>query len=380
MTTTRLFIGSSTEQKVVAASLKLALDRARRASAVDLECDVWYRQFEPTWLTLEVLERALGANDYGVFIFAPDDVVISRKKRTPAVRDNVLFEFGLWMGRYGRGRCVVVAPEGAGLRMPSDLAALGYVQYSPPEDRASIDGWERQLTEPAIEILKAVQKYASAPQPFRNDVTVVAPSPVSGITQSYRSVADARHDIITEIRRLGTRPNSTALSVRIIGNRLREIWSLLNEVVDGAVSDVNPAPIHNVEFIIYHTDPDFLTEVEPPIHLTEERQKHFPGMMAEYAGIIRRNVERLQAYNDDPQVRAAGLVCRTVSVKSLPNHCAYILGDEVVYLGKFLWDPETADFGIRRTSCFRIERGHGPADRLIEWCLNEANQHELWGR
>lgn len=380
MSLTRLFIGSSTEQKVVAASLKLALDKARRASGVELECDVWYRQFEPTWLTLEVLEKALGANDYGVFIFAPDDVVISRKRRTPAVRDNVLFEFGLWMGRYGRGRCVVVAPEGAGLRIPSDLAALGYIQYSPPEDRTSIDGWERQLTEPAIEILKAVQKYGATPEALRNTDVSIGPSSVPGITQAYRSVADARHDIITEIRRLGARPNSAPFSVRIIGNRLREIWSLLNEVVDGAVSDVNPAPITNVEFTIYHTDPEFLSAIEAPIHLDADRQRRFVDLMAEYADIIRRNIVKLQSYNHDPAVRAAGLVCRTVSVKSLPNHCAYILGEEIVYLGKFLWDPDTGDFGVRRTSCFRIERGCGPADRFIEWCLNEANQHELWGR
>jgi hypothetical protein len=374
MTGFSLFIGSSSEQKTPALALKSALDSTRGGGSVRVDSKVWIQQFKPAGLTLESIELALKNNNCGAFIFAPDDVTVKRGKKARVVRDNVLFEFGLWMGRYGRHRSWVLAPAGEKLDLPNDLASYNVIFYDRPEDLTSLSDWVQMLTGPAIEILKALQQKS----PFNPANTG---SPILGITSPYRSVADARHDIIKDIRKLGAPPNSEGTTIHIVGHRLREITSVMREVFDGAVNIANERPLRNVRFIVHHTDPDFLIELEPPSTLPVPGGERFRTAMARYVNHhILPNVETLRSYNDDPRHRRAGLTCETIAVRSLPNICAYMLGSQVLYLGKFLWDGGTGDFGLVRTSCFRIERGHAPADILIDWCLNIAEQQRAWSR
>ena len=52
-----------------------------------------------------------------------------RKQKHKTVRDNVIFELGLFMGRLGRGRTFVLVPNGVDLHIPSDLVGWNTVQY-----------------------------------------------------------------------------------------------------------------------------------------------------------------------------------------------------------------------------------------------------------
>lgn len=90
----------------------------------------WNLLFEVSDLTLQKLTEALNTFDYAAFIFAPDDVVTIRKKRLAAVRDNVLFELGLFIGRLGRKRTFIVMPRGvSNFRLPTDLLGITAVTY-----------------------------------------------------------------------------------------------------------------------------------------------------------------------------------------------------------------------------------------------------------
>ena len=73
----------------------------------------WYHHdfFEPTSSVLDDLIAKVSHFDFGVFIFAPDDVVQIRKESSRSVRDNVLFEMGLFLGRLGMQRVFIVAHE-----------------------------------------------------------------------------------------------------------------------------------------------------------------------------------------------------------------------------------------------------------------------------
>jgi hypothetical protein len=68
-----------------------------------------------------------------VFIIAPDDQTISRDKQQASVRDNVLFEFGLFLGQLGRSRVfgVVCSPadSGVSLKIPTDLFGVNMPHY-----------------------------------------------------------------------------------------------------------------------------------------------------------------------------------------------------------------------------------------------------------
>lgn len=53
----------------------------------------------------------MGESDFALAIAQPDDVVRSRKKMQPTLRDNVLFELGLFMGKLTRHRAILIHPR-----------------------------------------------------------------------------------------------------------------------------------------------------------------------------------------------------------------------------------------------------------------------------
>jgi len=74
--------------------------------------------------SLEVIEGAVSQSDFGVAVAQFDDFVKSRGERHPTLRDNVLFELGIFMGRLGRQRTILVHPRQPDIKLPSDLHGL----------------------------------------------------------------------------------------------------------------------------------------------------------------------------------------------------------------------------------------------------------------
>ncbi|RYZ64667.1 MAG: hypothetical protein EOP09_15585 [Proteobacteria bacterium] len=79
--------------------------------------------------TLESLESAVDNSDFAIAIAQPDDMTLSRGKESKTARDNVIFELGLFMGRLGRRRTILLQPKGQELRLPSDLVGLTTLSY-----------------------------------------------------------------------------------------------------------------------------------------------------------------------------------------------------------------------------------------------------------
>lgn len=119
----KLFIGSSTEQLAPARSLQAELAR-------DAEVTVWDQGvFQASVPNIESLIAQLSMSDFAVFVFTPDDKLFSRGTTYDQVRDNVLFEFGLFVGAIGTRRCFIVAPPEDGARVPSDLLGITVATY-----------------------------------------------------------------------------------------------------------------------------------------------------------------------------------------------------------------------------------------------------------
>jgi predicted nucleotide-binding protein len=117
----RIFASSSSEACDVAYALQEQLED-------EADVTVWtQRVFEPSHYTLESLLSAVGASDVGVFVFSPDDSLRVRGEDVLCPGDNVLLEFGLFLGRHGLNRCFMLVPSG--LRVATDLEGLTTLRY-----------------------------------------------------------------------------------------------------------------------------------------------------------------------------------------------------------------------------------------------------------
>lgn len=85
--------------------------------------------FRASHYTLDDLEAKLDDSDFAIAIAHADDVVITRDDEWPTIRDNVILEFGLFMGRLGRRRAFLMEPRDVDLKLPSDLAGLTTIPY-----------------------------------------------------------------------------------------------------------------------------------------------------------------------------------------------------------------------------------------------------------
>jgi hypothetical protein len=154
----RVFIGSSSEGLGVASAIQADLDD-------DAEVTVWNQDvFKPGEYTLESLFRELGEVDVGVFVFSPDDTVRMRGEEQAAVRDNVLFEFGMFVGRLGRDRSFIVTPKGEDFRLPSDLLGLNGVEYKPNRRDGNLRAALKPASDRLLEIVDELPPKPSAPE------------------------------------------------------------------------------------------------------------------------------------------------------------------------------------------------------------------------
>src|SRR6516164_5447019 len=118
-----VFIGSSSEGRPVAEAIQTTLN------GNEVEAVLWTTLFEPSYLTIEALDQKAGDFDFALFVFSSDDVLESRGTRGPAPRDNILLEFGLFVGRLGRERVFYAFRSGDRPKLPSDLAGTTGVEY-----------------------------------------------------------------------------------------------------------------------------------------------------------------------------------------------------------------------------------------------------------
>lgn len=122
----RLFIGSSAENLDIANTIQELLED-------ETDPVVWNQGiFGLSRYPLEELLSELEKSDFAIFVFTPDDLTKIRQKQFRTVRDNVIFELGLFVGRLGRDRTFIVQPSGSdNLHLPTDLLGLMSAPYNP---------------------------------------------------------------------------------------------------------------------------------------------------------------------------------------------------------------------------------------------------------
>ncbi len=120
----RVFIMSSTE----------ALDIAREVQSNFAKDSflvvVWTDGvFQASSYPIESLEKAVDDADFAIAIARLDDLTNIRGEAKLVPRDNVIFELGLFIGRLGRKRALLLEPRGEKVKLPSDLSGLTTIGY-----------------------------------------------------------------------------------------------------------------------------------------------------------------------------------------------------------------------------------------------------------
>lgn len=120
----RVFIISSVEALPIARTIENAFEHD------PFSVELWTAGcFKVANYTLDDLEAAVDNSDFAIAIAHADDFVESRDEMWPAPRDNVIFELGLFMGRLGRARAILMEPRGKDVKLPSDLAGVTTIPY-----------------------------------------------------------------------------------------------------------------------------------------------------------------------------------------------------------------------------------------------------------
>jgi ribose 5-phosphate isomerase RpiB len=120
----RIFIGSSREGRAKAEIIKTQL-----SSIAD--CQIWDEGFfENNKSSFESLAEGATLFDFAILVATQDDIQLKRDSLEVIARDNIIFEFGLYVGRLGRHRSFFL--KEAGLDLPSDLYGVTIPEFKSP--------------------------------------------------------------------------------------------------------------------------------------------------------------------------------------------------------------------------------------------------------
>jgi len=133
----KVFVISSAESLGVARAIQTAFSHDPFVTTVWTD-----GVFRATGYPLQSLLEAVDDSDFAIAIAHADDSSAYRGQTWPVPRDNVVFELGLFMGRLGRDRAILMEPRDVDVKLPSDLSGVTTIvyRYSPGHDAAALMG------------------------------------------------------------------------------------------------------------------------------------------------------------------------------------------------------------------------------------------------
>ena len=141
----RLFIASSAESLNIAEAVNVNLDH-------EFEITIWKNgTFKLSSSTIDDLVEKSSTVDFALFIFAPDDIASIRSRQEHVVRDNVIFEMGLFIGAIGKSRSFILKPRNQEMHLPTDLLGVTPADY----DSNRSDGDLVSATNRACSLIKS---------------------------------------------------------------------------------------------------------------------------------------------------------------------------------------------------------------------------------
>lgn len=133
----RIFIGSSTEGLPVA-------NRIKDYFEPDYECKIWNDGiFQYNDNFLDTLMKSASLFDFAFMVFSADDLAKVRDNFFETPRDNVMFEYGLFLGRVGSQRAFVIKDKR--VKILSDLLGITLADYETDDTGLATHTLEKTL-------------------------------------------------------------------------------------------------------------------------------------------------------------------------------------------------------------------------------------------
>jgi hypothetical protein len=139
----QIFIGSSAEGLKYIEEIKGYLESIG-------DFITWTTAFTQNKSALDSLVKKTKLTDYAILIATCDDVTLKRGNLETTPRDNIIFEFGLFVGATGIDRAYLLVEEGA--KLPTDLEGIVVSEFS--NDSAKHNSLEKRCAE----ISQAIRK------------------------------------------------------------------------------------------------------------------------------------------------------------------------------------------------------------------------------
>jgi len=150
-----IFIASTIESIEVARAVKANFDS-------EADVDIWNENLfslNTSYLT-SLLNRS-AFYDYAIILFTPDDKALIRENEYLVPRDNVIFEFGLFMGRLGPERAFVIAEKST--KILSDFQGIKISKYSHRDNLVSAVGNACHEIRKEMEVSEKVYRFSLLP-------------------------------------------------------------------------------------------------------------------------------------------------------------------------------------------------------------------------
>ncbi len=244
----KIFIGSSSEGLKIAQAIKKKIEDE---CGDWLQCDIWNEGevFKVNSGTLDSLIRASRRYDYGILVATADDKSIKRKIIHKSMRDNVLFEMGLFLGSLGLDRAFLFA--NTKISIPSDFNGVTLIRYHKKSDI------KPKVSELVDHLTKTKNSYPLKPLPssalalgyYENYVVHLARklSEESPDWKLYIIVPTETHRLLDRIKRYKEETNSNQVFherpfTHQYPNDLREYWDIPTTLLtlDKLVDFLNP--------------------------------------------------------------------------------------------------------------------------------------------
>lgn len=183
----KIFIGSSSEALSIVNIVEKLLEK---------EYDIirWDKSFRPNQSTLDsLIENAIKV-DKAIFIGTADDVVedVQGKRGCKTKhRDNVVFEFGLFLGMLGREDCIYVVEKDSDIM--SDYSGITVFMF----DNKTL---ELSILEVVEKIKKHFEEYSNRDVNLFPSVSLASAYFVNFIQPIFNHYSNNKHKVITDVK------------------------------------------------------------------------------------------------------------------------------------------------------------------------------------